>query len=48
MTSPDLLKKLAQQGAVPRKLSTTDFGKLMNAETIKWGDVIRKAKIKGE
>ncbi len=48
LASPDLVKKLALQGAVPKKMSSAEFGKLMAAETVKWGDVIRKAKIKGE
>jgi tripartite-type tricarboxylate transporter receptor subunit TctC len=48
MASPELVKKLALQGAVPKIMSSADFGKLMASETNKWADVIKKAKIKGE
>ena len=48
MASPDLVKKLALQGAVPKMMSSAEFGKLMMAETTKWAEVIKKAKIKGE
>jgi tripartite-type tricarboxylate transporter receptor subunit TctC len=48
LDSPDMLKKLDPQGAVPEKMSSADFGKLMAEETTKWLDVIRRAGIKGE
>ena len=48
LASPELVKKLALQGAVPKKMSSAEFGKLMASETVKWGDVIKRAKIKGE
>lgn len=48
MASPELVKKLAMQGAVPKKMNSAEFGKLMASETNKWADVIKKAKIKGE
>ena len=48
MASPELVKKLALQGAVPKKMSSAEFGKLMASETNKWADVIKRAKIKGE
>ena len=48
MASPDLVKKLALQGAVPKVMSSAEFGKLMASETTKWAEVIVKAKIKGE
>lgn len=46
--SPDLVAKLDQQGVVVEKLSTAEFGKRMAAEQAKWGDVIKRAQIKGE
>ncbi|HZN25252.1 MAG TPA: tripartite tricarboxylate transporter substrate binding protein [Burkholderiales bacterium] len=48
LDSPDMLKRLDAQGAVPEKMSPADFGKLMVEETNKWLDVIRRADIKGE
>ncbi len=48
LTSPELLKRLDEQGAVPMKMSSAEFGKLMASETNKWLDVIRTAGIKGE
>jgi tripartite-type tricarboxylate transporter receptor subunit TctC len=48
LASPELVKKLALQGAVPKKMSSAEFGKLMMSETAKWAEVIKKAKIKGE
>ncbi len=48
LTSPELLKRLDEQGAVPMKMSSAEFGKLMASETNKWLDVIRAAGIKGE
>ena len=46
--SPDLVAKLDQQGVAVEKLSTAEFGKRMAAEQAKWGDVIKRAQIKGE
>jgi tripartite-type tricarboxylate transporter receptor subunit TctC len=48
LASPDLVKKLALQGAVPKQMSSAEFGKLMMSETTKWTEVIKKAKIRGE
>ncbi len=48
LTSPELLRRIAEQGAVPAKMSSAEFGKLMAAETNKWLEVIRVAGIKGE
>jgi tripartite-type tricarboxylate transporter receptor subunit TctC len=48
LTSPELLRRLDEQGAVPSKMSSAEFGKLMVAETNKWLEVIRVAGIKGE
>ncbi len=48
LTSPELLKRLEEQGAAPMKISSVDFGKLMQSETNKWLGVIRVAGIKGE
>ena len=48
LASPELLRRLADQGAVPSKMSTAEFGKLMVSETNKWQEVIRVAGIKAE
>jgi tripartite-type tricarboxylate transporter receptor subunit TctC len=48
LTLPDLLKRFGEQGAVPSKMSSADFGRLMVSETNKWMEVIRVAGIKGE
>ena len=48
LTSPELLRRLDEQGAVPAKMSSAEFGKLMVSETNKWLEVIRAAGIKGE
>jgi tripartite-type tricarboxylate transporter receptor subunit TctC len=48
LESPEMLKRLEPQGAVPEKMSSAEFGKLMVEETNKWLDVIRRADIKGE
>jgi tripartite-type tricarboxylate transporter receptor subunit TctC len=48
LTSPELLRRLDEQGAVPSKMSSAEFGKLMVSETNKWLEVIRVAGIKAE
>ncbi len=48
LASPELLRRLAEQGAVPSKMSTAEFGRLMVSETSKWQEVIRVAGIKAE
>lgn len=46
LKTPELLKKLEAQGAVPRHMSTAEFGQFMAAETRKWTEVIKAAGIK--
>ncbi len=48
LTSPELLRRFEEQGAVTEKMSSGEFGKLMVSETAKWTEVIRVAGIKGE
>jgi tripartite-type tricarboxylate transporter receptor subunit TctC len=48
LDSPEMLKRLEPQGAVPEKMSSAEFGKVMVEETSKWLDVIHRAGIKGE
>lgn len=48
LASPELIRRLAEQGAVPSKMSSAEFGKLMVSETNKWLEVIRVAGIKAE
>ena len=45
---PDMRARLADLGGVPLAGSPEDFGKLIAAETAKWGKVIRAAGIKAE
>src|SRR5207253_3134486 len=46
--TPDVVQKLEQQGAMPVKQSSADFGKYMQDEAARWQMVIDKAGIKGE
>ena len=48
LDSPAFIKKLDEQGGMPVKMSSAEFGKLMVTETVKWTDVIKSAGIKGE
>jgi tripartite-type tricarboxylate transporter receptor subunit TctC len=48
LTSPELLRRLDEQGAVPTKMSSAEFGRLMVSETNKWLEVIRVAGIRAE
>ena len=48
LDNPDMQQKLDQQGAIRQKMTPAELGKLMVEETNKWGDVIRRAGIKGE
>ena len=48
MTTGLTLRRLDEQGAVPSKMSSADFGKLMVSETNKWLEVIRTAGIKAK
>ena len=48
LATPELLRRIAEQGAVTAKMSSAEFGKLMVSETNKWLEVIRAAGIKAE
>ena len=48
LDNPDVVQKMAAQGADVQKMSSAQFGKLMQSETVKWQDVITRAGIKGE
>jgi tripartite-type tricarboxylate transporter receptor subunit TctC len=48
LADPKLQTRLAELGGVPLGGSPADFGKLIAAETEKWGKVIRAANIKPE
>lgn len=48
LSSPEVLRRLDEQGAVPSRMTSAEFGKYMAAETSKWLEVIRAAGIKGE
>jgi tripartite-type tricarboxylate transporter receptor subunit TctC len=45
LRSPELLKKLDVQGAMPRPMSRAKFAEFMQAETRKWTEVIKAAGI---
>jgi len=46
LNEPEVRKKLATQGVEPDPLAPEALGKLYDAESAKWGKVIRDAKIK--
>lgn len=48
LDSPSFTKKLDEQGGMPVKMSSAEFGKMMATETAKWTEVIKAAGIKGE
>jgi len=48
LADPEMKARLADLGGTPLVLSPVDFGKLIVAETEKWGKVIRAANIKPE
>jgi tripartite-type tricarboxylate transporter receptor subunit TctC len=48
LDSPDIIKKMELQGANAEKMSTADFGKLMDSEQTKWLKVIKSANIKAD
>jgi tripartite-type tricarboxylate transporter receptor subunit TctC len=48
MESPEMQKRLEDQGGVTIKMSPAEFGKLMKAETEKWMAVVKAANIKEE
>jgi tripartite-type tricarboxylate transporter receptor subunit TctC len=48
LNDADMKQKLLAQGMEARPESAAEFGKFIDSEMVKWGDVIRKANIKGE
>jgi tripartite-type tricarboxylate transporter receptor subunit TctC len=48
LADPKIVARLTELGGAPLALSPTAFGKLIVAETDKWGKVIRAANIKAE
>lgn len=48
LDTPDVVQKLEQQGAMPVKQTSAEFGKYMQEEAKRWQMVIDKAGIKGE
>ena len=48
MASPEMQKRLDEQGGVFIKMSPAEFGKLMKSETDKWMAVVKAANIKEE
>lgn len=43
LQDPSVLAKLAEQGSTPIKSNPDDFKKVIDAEIVKWGDLIRMA-----
>lgn len=48
LESPDMLKRMDEQGIDPARRSIAEFAKLMESETVKWTKVIKAANITGE
>lgn len=48
VAAPDVRERFLAQGAEPSGVGVDVFGKLMQGETTRWGDVIRSAKIAAE
>ena len=48
LANPDMLKRLEGEGAVATPGTPAEFGKLIVAETARWGKVVREAGIKAE
>lgn len=48
VSSPEVRQRIAAQGAEAQAMTTEEFGKLMQDEGRRWGEVIRAAKIKAE
>ncbi len=48
MSSPDLIKRFAEQGAEPGGMATADFQKFVQDETLRWGKLIMAAGVKPE
>src|SRR5690606_8662965 len=48
LKDPEMRKTLLAQGMEPQPGTASEFGQFISAEMNKWGDVIRKAGIKGE
>ena len=46
--TPEVVKRLEEQGATPVKQTSAEFGKYMQDEAARWQMVIDKAGIKGE
>jgi tripartite-type tricarboxylate transporter receptor subunit TctC len=48
LADPEVKQKLVAQGLEARPGTATEFGKFIDDETRKWGEVIRAAGLKGE
>ena len=48
LSSEEVQKQFAAEGAVIVRMSTAEFGKFFEAELEKWGKVVKEAKIKAE
>jgi len=48
MNGSEMVKRLAEQGGVPKKMTSAEFGQVMVSEQNRWTEVIKAAGIKGE
>lgn len=48
LSSPDLVKRLAEQGATPGGMSVGDFQTFVRAQTADWGKVVKNAGVQQE
>jgi tripartite-type tricarboxylate transporter receptor subunit TctC len=48
LTSEETKKFLDNEGAAPVKMSSAEFGAFIQAETVKWGPVVKQAHMKAE
>jgi tripartite-type tricarboxylate transporter receptor subunit TctC len=48
VAAPDVRERFLAAGAEPSGIGVDAFGKLMQSETARWGEVIRSAKITAE
>ena len=46
LANPEMQAKWATMGATTRKLTGAEFGSFVHSETLRWGDVVKRANIK--
>ena len=48
MNSEEMKQTFEKQGSDIDLMNSTDFGKFIQAETVKWGKVVKEGNIQGE